>query len=406
MRERFESPTRTETADAIVVGAGAVGTAIAYELSRRGASVIVLEKDAIGSGSSAHATGLLSILGSEFTPGDSFAMGREAYNDFIDLVPQLEQLTGMDVLYQRPPALRLALGEDEERMIRKSLQWQSKLVTAHWISSDDVRRIEPRLSEAVRGAAYEPESAQLDSYRLNLALARGAELYGARILTRTVTGLARENTRITGVVCGSETISGDTVILASGPWSDACAEWLQFPVPVSPMKGERLLLRYTGDPLPCILSSPERGHMISRLDGLWSVGSTGGRDYDDRDAFRGIDVDRQPTEQAKIELIQRALDVLPDLADAEVVEQLAGSRPLSIDRHPIVGSVPGLQGVLLATGHSTKGIHLAPITARIIAGHVFSETPTFTFNPETFAPARFAGTKFTDFHNAGLGVDE
>jgi glycine oxidase len=390
----------------VVVGAGAVGAAVAYELSRRGASVIVLEKDAIGSGASAHATGLLSILGTEFTPGDSFAMGREAYADFIDLVPQLQELTGMDILYQRPPALRLALDAEEERMIRESLEWQSKLVAAEWISGADVRRIEPRLTEAVRGAAYEPESAQLDSYRLNLALARGAELHGAHILTRTVKSLVREGSRIAGVVCGDETISCDTVVLAPGPWADACADWLQFPVPVSPMKGERLLLSYAGAPLPCIISSPVRGHMISRVDGLWSVGSTGGRDYDDRDAFRGVDFDRQPTEQAKFELIQRALDVLPDLADADVVEQLAGSRPLSVDRKPIIGPVPGLDGVLLATGHSTKGIHLAPITARMIAAHVFGDEPAFTFDPETFAPARFAEMKSPDFHDAGQGVEE
>ena len=379
---------------------------MAYELSRRGASVIVLEKDAIGSGSSAHATGFLSILGSEFSPGDSFAMGREAYGDFTYLVPQLEELTGIDVLYQRPPALRLALNAEEELMIRESLEWQSKLVPAEWISGDAARRIEPRLTEAVRGAAYEPESAQLDSYRLNLALARGAELHGAQILTRTVTSLVRSGPRVTGVACGSETISCGTVVLAPGPWADACAEWLDFPVPVSPMKGERLLLRYAGAPLPCIISSPARGHMITRLDGFWSVGSTGGRDYDDREAFRGVDFDRQPTEKAKFELIQRALDVLPGLAEADVVEQLAGSRPLSVDRKPIIGGVPGLDGVLLATGHSTKGIHLAPITGRMIAAQVFGDTPSFTFNPDTFAPARFAEMKSPDFHNAGQGVDE
>ena len=394
------------TTDVVVVGAGAVGTAIAYELSRRGASVIVLEKDAIGSGSSAHATGLLSILGTEFSPGDSFALGREAYGEFITLVPTLQELTGMDILYQRPPALRLALDTEEERLIRASLNWQASLVPVEWISGDDVRRIEPRLTDAIIGAAYEPESAQLDSYRLNLAMARGAELHGAEFRTRTVTGLVRKHSRISGVTCGDEIIACDTVVLAPGPWADACAEWLDFPVPVSPMKGERLLLSFDGPPLPCIISSPVRGHMISRLDGLWSVGSTGGRDYDDRDAFRGVDFDRQPTEPAKFELIQRALDVLPDLADAEVVEQLAGSRPLSVDRNPIIGSVPGLEGVLLATGHSTKGIHLAPITARMIAAHVFKDSPAFTFDPETFAPARFADMKSPDFHDAGQGVDE
>ena len=395
-----------DTADVVIVGAGVVGAAIAYELSRRGASVIVLERDAIGSGASAHATGLLSILGTEFSKGDSFAMGLEAYRDFIMLVPELEALTGMDVLYQRPPALRLALDEDEAVLIKESLAWQRELVPCEWISGDEVRRIEPRLSEAIVGAAHEPESAQLDSYRFNLALARAAEVKGAEVRNREVAGLVREGDRITGVRCGGETISCQTVVLAPGPWADVVAGWIDFPVPVSPMKGERLLLKYGAPPLPVIISSPKRGHMISRLDGLWSVGSTGGRDYDDRDAFRGIDFDRQPTEAARYELIQRALDVFPGLEEAEVVQQLAGSRPLSVDRHPIVGRVPGLDGVLLATGHSTKGIHLAPITARMIAADLFGEDGGFTFDVSRFAPARFAGLREADFHEAGQGVDE
>jgi glycine/D-amino acid oxidase-like deaminating enzyme len=165
-------------------------------------------------------------------------------------------------------------------------------------------------------------------------------------------------------------------------------------------------LKYDAPPLPVIISSPKRGHMISRLDGLWSVGSTGGRDYDDRDAFRGIEFDRQPTEAARYELIQRALDVFPGLEDAEVVQQLAGSRPLSVDRHPIVGRVPGLDGVLLATGHSTKGIHLAPITARMIAAELFGEDGGFTFDVTKCAPARFAGLREANFHEAGQGVEE
>jgi glycine/D-amino acid oxidase-like deaminating enzyme len=75
-------------------------------------------------------------------------------------------------------------------------------------------------------------------------------------------------------------------------------------------------------------------------------------------------------------------------------------------RDPIVGPVPGLEGVLLATGGSTKGIHFALITARMIAAQVFGEMPAFTFNPEICAPARFAGITSPDFHDAVKGVDE
>ena len=133
-----------------------------------------------------------------------------------------------------------------------------------------------------------------------------------------------------------------------------------FPIPVGALKGERLLLQYDGDPLQVLISSPMRGHIISRLDGLLSVGSTGGRDYDKDQLYQGEGMDRLPTEAARVEIMQRAIDVFPDLKNASLVQQLAGSRPLSPDRMPIIGPVPGKAGVVLATGHTTKGIHLGP----------------------------------------------
>src|SRR5699024_77515 len=98
-----------------------------------------------------------------------------------------------------------------------------------------------------------------------------------------------------------------------------------------------------------------------------SVGSTGGRDYDRRDAYQGVDFDRIPSEAALLELMQRAVDVMPDLEDAEIVERLAGSRPLSADLRPIIGWVPGRRGVMVASGHTTKGIHLGPMTGKVVS---------------------------------------
>ena len=276
----------------------------------------------------------------------------------------------MDLLYQRRPSLRLALDDEEADLIKGMMVWQQPHVEMHWIDAGEVHSIEPRLSPSVVGAVYEDESAQLDSYRLNLALGRGAELKGAEIIYREVTGLVTSGSTVTGVRTASEDIHCDAVVVAAGTWSRAFTPWLDFPVPVRPLKGERLLLSYPGDPLPVLISSPKRGHMISRMDGFTSVGSTGGRDYDQRFLFAGEEFDRQPTAAARMELLQRAIDVLPDLERAELVQQLAGSRPLSPDGNPIIGPVPGWEGVLLATGHTTKGIHLGPITGRIIADYI------------------------------------
>ena len=64
------------------------------------------------------------------------------------------------------------------------------------------------------------------------------------------------------------------------------------------------MLRYEGERLPVLISSPKRGHMISRMDGYLSVGSTGGRDYDQKDhLFLGMEFDRQPSEKARMDIM-------------------------------------------------------------------------------------------------------
>ena len=395
-----------ESADVVVIGAGVVGCAVAYYLAREGVKVTLLEREAIGSGASAHATGSLSLLGAEFSPGVSLQLARASYAEFPELVPELELATGMDLLYQRRPSLRLALDDEEINLIKGLMAWQQPHVRMRWIDAQEVRSIEPRLSPSILGAVYEDESAQLDSYRLNLALGRAAELRGANIRYREVTGLVTSGVTVTGVKTASEDIHCGMVVVAAGTWSRAFTPWLGFPVPVRPMKGERLLLNYPGEPLPVLISSPKRGHMISRTDGLTSVGSTGGRDYDQKELFWGEEFDRQPTETARLELLQRAIDVFPDLERAELVQQLAGSRPLSPDSKPIIGPVPGWEGVLLATGHTTKGIHLGPITGRIIADYVCRGSTEVVSDMREFLPDRFADFTDADFLLDAQAVEE
>ena len=395
-----------ETSDVAVIGAGVVGCSVAYYLAREGVAVTILERESIGSGASAHATGSLSLLGAEFSAGASFEMARASYAEFPDLAAELESATGMDLLYQRRPSLRLALDDEEVELIKSLMAWQQPHVKMRWVDAGEVHAIEPRLSPAIIGAVYEDESAQLDSYRFNLALARGAELKGTGILSREATGLVADGSRISGVKTASGDIHCGAVVVAAGTWSRAFTPWLGFPVPVRPMKGERLLLNYPGEPLPVLLSSPKRGHMISRLDGLTSVGSTGGRDYDQKELFWGEEFDRQPTETARLELLQRAIDVFPDLERAELVQQLAGSRPLSPDSKPIIGPVPGWDGVLLATGHTTKGIHLGPVTGRIIADYICRGSTQVVADMSEFLPDRFAEFADADYLAAARSVDE
>ena len=149
--------------DVAVVGAGVVGCSVAYYLAREGIKVALLEREAIGSGSSAHATGFISLLGTEFTPGPSFQFGLDGYREFPSLVEELEEETGLDLQFQRRPSLRLALEESEEKLIKDLMSWQQEHVAMRWITAAEVHEIEPRLTPSLLGAVYEDESAQLDS---------------------------------------------------------------------------------------------------------------------------------------------------------------------------------------------------------------------------------------------------
>ena len=146
--------------------------------------------------------------------------------------------------------------------------------------------------------------------------------------------------------------------------------------------------------------------MISRRDGFLSVGSTRGRDYDKDNLFMGMEYDRQPTEKARMDIMGWATDVFPDLENAELVEQLAGSRPLSPDRLPIIGPVPGTDGVMLATGHTTKGIHLSLITGKALADRIFRGHADLPVDMTAFLPDRFIDAPPPDFQASGQDTEE
>jgi glycine oxidase len=166
-----------------------------------------------------------------------------------------------------------------------------------------------------------------------------------------------------------------------GSWSAAASDWLKFPIPVRPLKGQALRLRFRGEPFQYIMGGAAWGHLLFRRDGLVSAGST----------EEDVGFDAQPTEEGRLHLLNWALSLMPCLEEAEVVHHLAGLRPLSADNMPLIGPVPDREGVYLATGHGRKGIHLATGTGRIISDLILRGETSLPLEP--FLPARFIGWK-------------
>ncbi len=149
-----------------------------------------------------------------------------------------------------------------------------------------------------------------------------------------------------------------SVVLATGAWSGR-VEWLPQAArpPVRPVKGQILELRAPAGAAPCerIVAS-ERVYLVPRADGRLIAGATvEERGFDTAVTAGGIH-----------ELLREAYRLLPDVAEMELVEAMAGLRPGTPDNLPLIG--PGdLDGLVLATGHYRNGILLAPLCADAVA---------------------------------------
>ena len=385
--------------DSVVLGAGVVGGAVAYFLSKEGQRVCLMDKEAVGSGASAHGHGALSIVGKDFKPGAHFEIGLEGMRFFPGFIQGLIEDSGLDPMYHEMPGVSLAMLEEEERIFREVIAWQGQYVDVAWVGAEEVRRLEPRISpEVLGGVTY--QHGQVDGYRLSLALAQAVERMGGEVLLREATGLKTEGGRVTGVTYPNGEVSADNVVISMGAWSEGTRQWLNFPIPVRPLHGEVLQVRVPGKPVEVFIMTARHGPILPRRDGITLVGSVGGVSMSgmDVDATHVFDpretgpweYDLQPSEWGRNFILERVLSVMPALEDAEVVDHLAGVRPLSADRMPLIGPVPGWDGVYLATGHGTKGIHLSAITGRLVADLMVRGDTDVPVPVDAFSPLRFS----------------
>ena len=371
--------------DAIVVGGGAIGLCCAWRMARRGARVVVVDRARPPAGATRVAAGMLAPIGElAFGEPDLLRMTLDAAEMYPGFVAELESTSGMSTGYTQCGALHIALDRDEAAELRRVHDLQRALgLGAEWLPPRRCRELEPGLTPSFNGGVHAPEEAAIDPRRLTEALLAALAIEGVEVRTgaEVAAGLF-QGERIEGVrIDGGEELRASAVVVATGAWSGQAA-WLPAPArpPVRPVKGQIIELRAADGSAPCerIVAS-ERVYLVPRPGGRLIAGAT--------TEERGFD--SAVTAGGVHELLREAYRLLPDVAEMELVETMAGLRPGTPDNLPLIG-LGAVDGLILASGHYRNGILLAPLTGEAVAELLDEgELPEAA---DAANPQRFAGS--------------
>ena len=233
-----------EAADVIIIGAGVVGTALAHELARRGASVTVLERDSPGRRATWAAAGMLSPFSEAGTSPELVAWAEQSLDRYAAFVHVLREETGIDVEYRTNGRIQVAFDQQEATALEALADAPlAARLEARLLGPDEVHELEPELADGVIRALLVGRDHRVNNRLLAQALAAAAIRAGATIRTGTPSaGIVAAGGRVTGVrLTSNQTLPARQVVIAAGAWSGDI-EGLPRPLPVFPVKSQMLAI--------------------------------------------------------------------------------------------------------------------------------------------------------------------
>jgi glycine oxidase len=364
------SPHR-ESFDVAVVGGGIIGLSVAWQVARRGARVVVLERGPLAGEASHVAAGMLApVSEAEFGEDELLSLNLAGARRWPEWAAELQEASGRDPGLRRCGTLMIARDADEAEALERLLEFRRGLgLEVERLRPSAARHLEPALAPTVRLALHVPEDHAADPRLTCAALVEAARRAGAVLRTQAPV----ESVGAGGVALADGTsVDAPQVVLAAGSWSGELLPGL----PVRPVKGQILHLRDPSGPgLVDRVVRMAEGYLVPRGDGRYALGATVEE--------RGFDT--TITAVAVHDLLRDAAEAIPGVLELQIEEIVAGLRPGTPDNAPILGVH---DGVVVATGHWRNGVLLAPLTGELVAGLLAGEgVPDFA---APFAPARFA----------------
>jgi sarcosine oxidase subunit beta len=380
------------TASVVVIGGGVVGCSVACQLARRGLrDVLVLERDAVGAGTTSKAAGGIRA---QFSTETEIRFSLESLRVFRSF----EEEFGVDPGYRQIGYLFLVGSEADLRGFETRIALQRSLgVDVRVITPREAREIVPALRvDDLIAAVWGPEDGLAGPAEVTAGFARRARALGARIAEGVdVTAIETGGGRVRGVRTTGGRIDTPLVVNAAGPAAARVARLAGVEVPVLPRRRHIFFTEpFPEIPGPVPLTTDRESGFYFRKELEQLLLSPG--DVQDVGDDLAVAVDWGMVEEA----VQKAVHRLPVLERARIAGGWAGLRPLTPDDHAIIGWAPGVEGLFLAVGFGGHGFQHSPATGRYVAEWLLDGKPSLDlslFDPRRFAPgAAAAGDRGPD----------
>lgn len=353
----------TSNSDVLVIGGGVIGLSTAYQLSRDGLRVTLIDRGQPGREASWAGAGILPPASWYVDHPALDQLAIAAAREQAEWSATLREETGLDDEYWPCGATYQDTPENTERLAATFQRWRDQGVEA----------------EHNAGEWVVPGEAQVRNPRRLRALVAGCRHRGVRIVPGAeVIRLVRVGEAIHRVDTAAGEFSADVYCLTAGCWTPGLARLAASSAPGKPVRGQMLLLRPERPALGRIVHRYPH-YAVPRRDGRVLIGAT----------VEEAGFAKQTTAEARAELLGAAARIDARLANVEVEAHWSGLRPASADRLPLVGRLPGLGNAWVASGHHRSGLQLAPPTARLISALIRGapcELPAAPFEPSRFVP--------------------
>ena len=376
------------TADVVVVGAGAVGTAVAFSLAKAGMRVTVVERRGVGQEASGANVGLVTLFSAhsfdEPDPGPVYELTRMSAHAYATLGDEV----GVDIEYEQCGGVVFAQTEERLAIVRRAYEgYRRHGVAIEWLDARGVRDCEPAFySDRVLGGVFCPRNGQINPLMLCRALAQGARRHGAQFLLGTaVEGIHCESGRVRAVRTASGDIACEAMVNAAGAWAAEIAAMVGLKLPVVPARGQIILTEPVPRFIRRVVSGSEPSARQTRRGNV-IIGST----------VEHAGFDKSVTTDTVAEFAREILPHYPRLRGLSVIRSWAGLRPASPDHKPIIEAVGEPAGFYLAAGHSRRGICYAAGTGMLVAELITGRSPSIPL--EAFSQSRFAAPMPAPLH--------